>query len=178
MRRYKPVYFLITVLLSLAIFFMIATNLDNSNNSVQTHRFEGSAKTTFLSFTVSYSIDDERMTKSYRIEDDGLISIIIEPDHPKNEPLLLASDFMKLFKQMDKNDIVEYAGSKHSIVIAEFEKLARLDQAGIPEDRMVIYKDSLVPFDEIRSDGQQAICYTTFHVNGKGVQLPIVFHLN
>jgi len=203
---------------------MIATNLDNSENSVQTHSlklpgleisnedsglskwmlpalmldddlssefiennvyisafrilaFEGSAKTTFLSFTVSYSIDDERMTKSYRIEDDGLISIIIEPDHPKNEPLLLASDFMKLFKQMDKNDIVEYAGSKHSIVIAEFEKLARLDPAGIPEDRMVIYKDSLVPFDEIRSDGQQAICYTTFHVNGKGVQLPLVFQL-
>src|SRR5690606_1926541 len=108
---------------------------------------------------------------------DRLISIITEPDHPKNEPLLIASDIMKMFKQMDKNEIVEYAGSKHSIVIAEFEKLARLDQAEVPEDRMVMYNDSLVPFGEMRSDGQQAICYTTFHVNGKGVQLPLVFQL-
>ena len=139
--------------------------------------FEGSVKATFLSFTIFYSIDNKRITKSFRIEDDGLISIITEPNHPQNESLLLASDFMELYRQIDKNEILEYAASNTGIIIAEFKKLSRLDQVEIEHDETVIYNNKLIPFGDIHIEGLHGVCYTTFHVNGKGVQLPILFPL-
>lgn len=144
-------------------------------SSLRVMALEGSSKVTFLSFTVTYFQDNSRIVKSYRIEDDGNVAVILEPSPlNNNEPLLLIRDFIKMFELVDKNEIKELAKSNVDINWAEFNELERLSQAEIEDDEIVIYNNRLVPFSEIDKDGLYIACYTVFHLNGTGFQIPFI----
>jgi hypothetical protein len=130
-----------------------------------------------LSFSISYSEHQSVIARSYQMREFGTVFTVHKDVKKTVEPLISVSDFFDLFRIVEHKQMMKHFRLNDEPSHSFINSISRLGEADLDPDTTVVYRNNIVPLENIDPRGEYAVCFVTFAARSGGSQIPFVVQL-